>query len=127
MYVCLFLGDAEGDLSGLANMMNKIDDILGQNNIDSTSCMQRAVCSYVRSTESSMKEGSDDQFDHIVHTLTENSLVEYLLDGTAIKEALENGKKINGKECEVIYSSCPLNSKTAMDVVTKLLPKTPKN
>ncbi|XP_055905330.1 uncharacterized protein LOC129940852 [Eupeodes corollae] len=120
-------GEAEGDLSGLANMMNKIDDILGQNNIDSTSCMQRAVCSYVRSTENNMKAGSDDQIDHIIHTLSENSLVDYLLDGTAIKEALENGRKINGKECELIYSSCPVDSKTAMNVVTTLLPKTPKN
>lgn len=45
-----------------------------------------------------------------------------MLDGTAIKEALENGKNVSGKECDVIYSQCPLDSTSAMKIVTKLLP-----
>jgi len=52
-------------------MINKIDDVLGQNNIDSTSCMQRAVCGYVRSTEYNMKIGSSDQMDEFIHMLSE--------------------------------------------------------
>ncbi|XP_037943187.1 uncharacterized protein LOC119676036 [Teleopsis dalmanni] len=113
----------DNDLSSVGNMINKIDDILGQNNIDSTSCMQRAVCSYVRTTEQNMKTGVSDQMDEFIHMLSENSLVDYLLDGTAIKEALEHGKQVNGKVCEEVYSSCPLDSKTATQVLMKLLPK----
>ncbi|XP_037807653.1 uncharacterized protein LOC119601040 isoform X1 [Lucilia sericata] len=113
----------ENDLSSLTNFMNKLDDILGQNNIDSTSCMQRAICSYVRSTEYNMKMGASDQMDEFIHMMSENSLVDYLLDGTAIKEALEHGKKINTKPCEEVYINCPLDSKKVTSMLIKLLPK----
>ncbi|KAM7363424.1 DM4/DM12 domain-containing protein Desiccate, partial [Cochliomyia hominivorax] len=113
----------ENDLSSLTNFMNKLDDILGQNNIDSTSCMQRALCSYVRSTEYNMKMGSSDQMDEFIHMMSENSLVDYLLDGTAIKEALEHGKRINTKPCEDVYTNCPLDSKKLTNMLIKLLPK----
>ncbi|CAD7090208.1 unnamed protein product [Hermetia illucens] len=112
----------DDEMSTLTEMLNKIDEVLGQNNIDSTNCMQRAVCAYLRSTESSVKTGAADQIDQFVHTLSRNSLVDYMLDGTAIKEALENGKNVSGKECDVIYSQCPLDSTSAMKIVTKLLP-----
>lgn len=61
----------DNDLSPLSSMINKIDDVLGQNNIDSTSCMQRAVCGYVRSTEYNMKTGASDQMDEFIHMLSE--------------------------------------------------------
>ncbi|CAD6994766.1 uncharacterized protein LOC101457849 [Ceratitis capitata] len=115
----------ENDLSSISNFMSKIDDILGQNNIDSTSCMQRAVCSYVRSTEYNMRTGASDRMDEYIHMLSENALVDYLLDGTAIKEALEVGKKVNGDSCEKIYTSCQMDNKTATNVLMKLLPKKP--
>lgn len=66
-----FLGENDNDLSSVTNFMNKLDDILGQNNIDSTSCMQRAVCSYVRSTEYNMKMGASDQMDEFIHMMSE--------------------------------------------------------
>ncbi|ALC46849.1 Desi [Drosophila busckii] len=113
----------DNDLSSLSSMINKIDDVLGQNNIDSTSCMQRAVCGYVRSTESNMKAGVSDQMDEFIHMLSENSLVDYFLDGTAIKEALEHGKETNDRPCEELYASCPLDSKSATNILMKLLPK----
>ncbi|KAH8407226.1 hypothetical protein KR222_010899 [Zaprionus bogoriensis] len=116
----------ESDMASLSSMINKIDDVLGQNNIDSTSCMQRAVCSYIRSTESNMKAGASDQMDEFIHMLAENSLVDYLLDGSAIKEALEHGKEIDNKPCEELYVSCPLDSASATNILMKLLPKKSK-
>ncbi|KAL5284404.1 hypothetical protein ACFFRR_006600 [Megaselia abdita] len=110
------------DLSTLSSLVNRMDDVMAQNNIDSTSCMQRAVCSYVRSTENNLRLGSQDQIDQFVHSLSENSLVEYLLDGTAIKEALEHGKNTKAKTCDVIYPTCPLDSQTAMNLIAKMLP-----
>lgn len=59
------------DLSTLSSLVNRMDDVMAQNNIDSTSCMQRAVCSYVRSTENNLRLGSQDQIDQFVHTLSE--------------------------------------------------------
>nr|XP_032288892.1 uncharacterized protein LOC6633109 [Drosophila virilis] len=113
----------ENDLDSLSSMINKIESVLGQNNIDSTSCMQRAVCGYVRSTEKNIKSGVSDQMDEFIHMLSRNSLVDYLLDGTAIKEALEHGKETNEKACEELYLSCPLDSKSATSILMKLLPK----
>ncbi|XP_049304373.1 uncharacterized protein LOC105223032 [Bactrocera dorsalis] len=112
----------DNDLLSFSNMINRIDDILTQNNIDSTGCMQRAVCSYVRSIEFNLKTGVPDQIDEFIHTLSENPLVGYLLDGTAIKEALESGKRVNEKPCEQVYTSCPLDNKTAANLLTKFLP-----
>lgn len=116
----------QSDLASISNMINKIDDVLGQNNIDSTSCMQRAVCGYVRSTENNMKSGMPDQLDEFIHMISENSFVDYLLDGTAIKEALEHGKELNNRPCEELYMSCPLDSASATNILIKLLPKKSK-
>lgn len=52
-----------------------------------------------------------------------NALVEYMLDGTAIKEAIEHGKNLNGvKDCESIYPGCPLNKDQTLNIIGKLLP-----
>ncbi|XP_019895218.1 uncharacterized protein LOC101894629 [Musca domestica] len=112
------------DVSQLTSFVNKIDDVLGQNNIDSASCMQRAVCSYVRSTEYNIHKGLGDKMDEFVHILTENSLLDYLLDNTAIKEALDHGRNLNSKPCEDIYINCPVNSETMTKMLNKFLPKT---
>ncbi|XP_073812706.1 DM4/DM12 domain-containing protein Desiccate isoform X2 [Musca autumnalis] len=112
----------DNDLSQISNFINKIDDVLGQNNIDSTSCMQRAVCSYVRSAEYNMKKGLGDQMDEFVHIITENSLMDYLLDGTAIKEALDQGRNTDAKPCGDIYMNCPLNSETVMKMLKRIVP-----
>lgn len=66
-----YKGEDDTDLASLSSMITKIDDVLGQNNIDSTSCMQRAVCSYIRSTENNMKAGESDQMDEFIHMLSE--------------------------------------------------------
>lgn len=51
-------------------MLTKLDDILSKNNIDSTTCVQRAVCNYVRSSEYNLQIGNADQSDQIIHTLS---------------------------------------------------------
>lgn len=63
-------GAIESESTGLAEMLSKLDEILGANNIDSTACVQRAVCSYVRSSEAKMKSGGADQTDEIIHTIS---------------------------------------------------------
>lgn len=56
---------------GLSEMMSKLDDILGKNNIDSTNCVQRAVCTYVRQSTYHHKMGTYDQTDSIVNAFSE--------------------------------------------------------
>lgn len=60
-----------GDPTGLSDMLAKLDEILGKDNIDSTNCMQRAVCTYVRQSVYHQKMGTADQTDQIVNTLSE--------------------------------------------------------
>lgn len=51
-----------------------------------------------------------------------NALIEYMLDGTAVKEALENGKNLNADPCEKLYPNCPLDRQQAMQVLSTLIP-----
>lgn len=60
-----------GDPTGISDMLAKLDDILGKDNIDSTNCMQRAVCTYVRQSTYHHKMRTADQTDQIIHTLSE--------------------------------------------------------
>lgn len=45
-----------------------------------------------------------------------------MLDGTAIKEALQNGKNMQERDCDSIYPGCPLDKTTINNMLTKLLP-----
>lgn len=51
-------------------MLAKLDEFLGKNNIDSTVCMQRAVCTYVRQSAYHQTMGTADQTDQIINALT---------------------------------------------------------
>ncbi|XP_058839463.1 uncharacterized protein LOC131695454 [Topomyia yanbarensis] len=114
---------AEGsDLTGVTEMLNKVDGFLAQNNIDSGSCMQKAICSYVRSSDYHMQVGTADQIEHMILALSENSLVDYMLDGTAIKEAIKNGKQQTARSCDELYKTCPLDRQSALQVFKKMFP-----
>lgn len=63
--------DGGSDLIGISGMLSKLDEILGKDNIDSTNCMQRAVCTYVRQSVYHHKMGTADQTDQIVNSLSE--------------------------------------------------------
>lgn len=45
-----------------------------------------------------------------------------MIDGTAIKEAVNNGRNGNGRDCDIIYSNCPLDREGALQLMKKLLP-----
>lgn len=63
--------DGGSDLTGVTEMLNKVDDLLAQNNIDSGSCMQKAICSYIRSSDYHMQVGTADQIEHMILALSE--------------------------------------------------------
>lgn len=58
----------------------------------------------------------------ILFSFCRNALVEYMLDGTAVKEALENGKNLNADNCDKLYAGCPLDKQQSLQVLSKLLP-----
>lgn len=51
-----------------------------------------------------------------------NSIFSYMLDGTAIKQAVELGKQGNSESCATLYSKCPINRENVMQIVGNLLP-----
>lgn len=61
----------DGDVTGFSEMINKLDDFLAQNNVDSSSCLQKAVCHYLRSSEYHMSVGTADQVEQMIHTISE--------------------------------------------------------
>lgn len=55
-------------------------------------------------------------------SFSSNALIDFMLNGTAVKEALENGKNLDADACEKIYSSCPLDKQQSLQILSKLLP-----
>lgn len=52
-------------------MMSKFDEFLSKNNVDSTACMQKAVCHYIRNSSSNANTGASNQIEEMVLALTE--------------------------------------------------------
>jgi DM4/DM12 family len=102
--------------------MNRLDDFMAQHNIDSNSCMQKAICHFVRSADYHSSVGTADQIESMISTISENSIIDYMLEGTAIKDAIENGKNPTGRDCDSIYPACPLDRQSALQMMKKFLP-----
>lgn len=45
-----------------------------------------------------------------------------MVNGTAIKEAMQHGKNLDGDNCDQLYSGCPLDKQQSLKLLTKLLP-----
>lgn len=45
-----------------------------------------------------------------------------MLDGTAMKDAIENGKNPTGRDCDSIYPACPLDRQATLQMMKKFLP-----
>lgn len=51
----MLTGEPENEssvMSGVTKILSKIDNTLTENNIDTSACMQRAICTYVQSYSS---------------------------------------------------------------------------
>lgn len=103
-------------------MVNRVDGFLTKYNIDSSACMQKAVCHYVRSADIRTSTGNADQIESLISTFANNSVIEYMIDGTAIKDAIANAKNPNGRDCDSLYPACPLDRQSAIQMVKKFLP-----
>lgn len=59
------------ELSGVTDMMAKLDDFLSKNNVDSTACMQKAVCHYIRTSSQHSSAGTTNQVEDMILALSE--------------------------------------------------------
>ncbi|KAK7027363.1 hypothetical protein SK128_009128 [Halocaridina rubra] len=88
-------------------ILEQIDDALAQYDLDSTSCMQRAVCSYVSDSEDSVRDGDPDSAEMIVAGLARNHWMQSLLGQGSLAKAVELGRT-NG-HCQRQFSKCPFS------------------
>ena len=117
---------ARSEDSGITQIMTKLDDVLARHGIDTTSCMQRAVCTYSQQAASSVREGNqlnDDEkvssFDRMINTVTTNQIFRTAMEGTAIEEAIEAGK--NGRSCSRAYPHCGFSMETMLSLLSNVI------
>ncbi|XP_076047285.1 uncharacterized protein LOC143028806 [Oratosquilla oratoria] len=89
------------------SIINQLDDALDQYDLDSTSCMQRIVCSYVSSSEENMKNGEASSTDLIINGIAKSSLIERVFGKTSLTKAIDVGR--SGASCSLQYPKCPFS------------------
>ncbi|RZC31918.1 zinc finger protein-like 1, partial [Asbolus verrucosus] len=107
----------EDDMSSVTEMLARIDNSLEQHNIDSSSCMQRIICTYVNEAQRHMQTGEANTIDQFIFSLTNNSLFSYMLDGTTIKQAVDMGKEGDAERCSSLYAKCPVSKENITKVI----------
>lgn len=117
---------ARSEESGFTQIMTKMDDVLAHHGIDTTSCMQRIVCTYSQQASSSVKEANKlnndekiSSFDRVIDTITTNQIFRTTMEGTAIQEAVEAGRA--GRNCSRIYPHCGFSMETMLSLLSNVI------
>ncbi|XP_031831282.1 uncharacterized protein LOC116426452 isoform X2 [Nomia melanderi] len=117
---------ARSEENGVSQIVTKLDDVLARHGIDTTSCMQRAVCTYSQQAALSMKEANrlnDEEqassFDRMVDTITTNQIFRTAMEGTAIQEAVEAGR--SGRNCPRTYPHCGFSMETMLSLLSNVI------
>ncbi|XP_066595083.1 uncharacterized protein [Prorops nasuta] len=120
---------ARSDDNGFAQTMTKLDDALARHGIDTTSCMQRAVCTYsqqaaaaVRLADDAKEEEKATSFDRMVDAITNNQVFRTAMQGTAIQEAVEAGRA--GRNCSRAYQHCGFSMETILTLISNIVSAT---
>ncbi|KAF2892935.1 hypothetical protein ILUMI_13229 [Ignelater luminosus] len=112
----------DSNTSAVTEILSRIDNTLEQHNIDSSSCMQRVICSYVHEAQKNLENGEGSTVDQVISALSNNSLFSYMLDGSAVKQAVDMGKQGDLEKCSSLYMKCPISRDNVMQVIASLLP-----
>ncbi|XP_057339163.1 uncharacterized protein LOC130676726 [Microplitis mediator] len=117
---------ARSDEGGFVNSMTKIDDILTHHGIDTTTCMQRAVCTYAKRAAETIRTANDiddeekvSSFDRLIDTVTTNQVFRTAMRGTAIQEAIEAGRK--GQNCSRAYRQCGFSMESIVRLISSVM------
>ncbi|XP_060536278.1 uncharacterized protein LOC132708156 [Cylas formicarius] len=110
------------DISSVTNVLSRIDNSLAAHDIDSTSCAQRIMCTFVSDAMKNKHGGESRTIDELILGFTSNPLFSYMLNGTGIKDAVDVGKLQEVEKCLSTYSKCPLNKENVLKIISSLLP-----
>ncbi|XP_014598666.1 PREDICTED: uncharacterized protein LOC106784064 [Polistes canadensis] len=117
---------ARSEENGFAQSMTKLDDALARHGIDTTSCMQRAVCTYSQQAAAAVRVADEDNedekissFDRMIDAITTNQVFRTAMQGTAIQEAVEAGR--SGKNCSYSYPHCGFSLETMLSLLSNVI------
>ncbi|XP_076166082.1 uncharacterized protein LOC143146019 isoform X2 [Ptiloglossa arizonensis] len=117
---------ARSEESGVSQIVTKLDDVLARHGIDTTSCMQRAVCTYSQRASSSTREANRlnnheqvSSFDRTIDAITTNRIFRTAMEGTAIQEAVEAGT--TDRNCSRTYPHCGFSVETMLSLVSNAI------
>ncbi|EFN78932.1 hypothetical protein EAI_06729 [Harpegnathos saltator] len=119
---------ARSEDNGFTQTLTKVDDVLARHGIDTTSCMQRVVCTYSQQAAASVNEEDNiindkiSSFNKIVNTIITNSVFHTAMQGTAIQEAIETGR--TGKNCLKSYPHCGFSMETTLSLLSSFIAAT---
>ncbi|XP_042876858.1 uncharacterized protein LOC122256324 isoform X2 [Penaeus japonicus] len=100
-------GDSLLPVAPFTSILNQLDDALAQYDLDSTSCLQRAVCSYVANSDASVREGDAGAAQMIVAGLARSQWLELLAGHSSFTQAVQMGR--SGGNCQLQYPKCPFS------------------
>lgn len=125
----LFGQSDAGEDNSFTQTLTRIDDVLARHGIDTTSCMQRAVCMYSQqaantavgdeNANESDQEEKTMSFDKMVNAITNNQVFRTAMQGTAIAEAVEAGR--TGRSCSRAYQHCGFSMETMLSLLANVI------
>lgn len=107
------------DQSSWWRFVANVEQALLENNIDSTTCMQRAVCWTVKNSATKLRTGLATSNDKIIDGLATHRWFHYLIDGSAVHSAVDNG--LRDTNCATEYHRCRLTQKSLQGFVKKFV------
>lgn len=94
--------------------MEKMDTSFRDQGIDITSCVQKAICSYVRSSIDNNVVGQGSSTSKIIDGIVNSDYMMSFLEGTAIRDAIDTGGSSSGN-CIQKYTYCTLSQDEIFD------------
>lgn len=98
--------------------MTLIDQALIENNIDTTSCMQRTMCWLAKNSRNKLNTGEANSQDKILDGLMTNHWVNLLIEGSAMQTAIQTGLANNN--CSVHYRNCKITQNSIQTFANKM-------
>ncbi|KAL0269255.1 UNVERIFIED_CONTAM: hypothetical protein PYX00_007059 [Menopon gallinae] len=111
--------DEEGDAgTSISDIFARVQESLNSYNVDSTACMQRAVC-YSIQAANEKTNGTASSMDNLVENIAKNDLTKSLIDGTDWKKAVDVGE--GGGDCSAEFPRCPFSLDSVASAIAKYL------
>lgn len=112
--MCISGYDREDDLS---RMMQVIERILSENDIDTSVCIQRAMCRMTKTSVTKLKNGNPHSYDLLITGLAKNNIFNNLIHDTYFHTAINSG--LDNANCLAKYKDCKVTQKTIHRLVNQ--------